>query len=539
MSNGQEGNSFRRYAPILQENGFTVTPTIGKRPLLRMWQNPKRTDPDWLGRVVAKPRYAACNIGIVCGRVVGIDIDAVDFEKSEQIQALAAEYLGPTGFKRVGRAPRILLLYRPTEHIDSIKIADCIDVLSYGKQFVAFGIHPDTRQPYQWSGPSPETTKIDELPVITQASLEAFAAAVAKAMPSPTKALPPISTKTVHEIQKSNQRARQGEMLGAYDARIVRNETGLVIDGREAHLAKLSAAEYAKHTHNSPDDLANRVWARFLVEADLSRPKGSNPRKRWSLKDAQVKARAICRRNPPLKPPRRSRGGHSASHLNGWRRPGFWTVKQRELHLAEVSRRISTPTVLAVGRVMIEAVNLADGFCTSSIADIANRASCSTKSVTKARAALVQSALWISGPGGVFVPVPLNRNQVIEKRRRTPVEGNTKVPCLYHLSVVSAPLSNPLTAPKDAPVSAVSLKSYQPDLFGGQVIDLDEYRRGRLPPNIAASVRAEMRARGVTQDELAIELGISQPQLANALAGRFGLSQEAAARLLAWLQRAA
>jgi antitoxin component HigA of HigAB toxin-antitoxin module len=100
-------------------------------------------------------------------------------------------------------------------------------------------------------------------------------------------------------------------------------------------------------------------------------------------------------------------------------------------------------------------------------------------------------------------------------------------------------LSNPLTDPKGTPVSPISLKSYQPDLFGGQVVDLGSYRRGRLPSDIAASVRAEMRARGVTQDELAIELGISQPQLANALAGRFGLSREAAARLLAWLRRAA
>jgi len=55
----------------------------------------------------------------------------------------------------------------------------------------------------------------------------------------------------------------------------------------------------------------------------------------------------------------------------------------------------------------------------------------------------------------------------------------------------------------------------------------------------SALVRAEMRARGVTQDELAAELGISQPQLANALAGRFGLSPEPAARLLAWLREAA
>ena len=38
---------------------------------------------------------------------------------------------------------------------------------------------------------------------------------------------------------------------------------------------------------------------------------------------------------------------------------------------------------------------------------------------------------------------------------------------------------------------------------------------------------------------VAAELGISQPQLANALARRFGLSPVAAARLLEWLRRAA
>jgi plasmid maintenance system antidote protein VapI len=79
-------------------------------------------------------------------------------------------------------------------------------------------------------------------------------------------------------------------------------------------------------------------------------------------------------------------------------------------------------------------------------------------------------------------------------------------------------------------------------LFSCPVIDLAaerSYRRGLLPPNIITHVRAEMRARGVTQEQLAAELGISQPQLANALACRFGLSPEVAARLLSWLQEAA
>jgi transcriptional regulator with XRE-family HTH domain len=76
-------------------------------------------------------------------------------------------------------------------------------------------------------------------------------------------------------------------------------------------------------------------------------------------------------------------------------------------------------------------------------------------------------------------------------------------------------------------------------MFGAAVVDLAQYRRGLLPSDIAAAVRAEMRARGVTQDELAAALGISQPQLANALACRFGLSPAVAEALVEWLRRAA
>jgi Bifunctional DNA primase/polymerase, N-terminal len=298
------------------------------------------------------------NIGIVCGRVVAIDLDADDPRKAKAWEQWAAEHLGATPFKRVGRAPRFLLLYRPAESIPSIKIGSCIEVLSGGRQFVAFGSHPLTSQPYHWLGPSPETAKIDDLPVITNASLQAFAEAVAKALPTPIKALSPIGAQT----RKSNQQARQGDLLGAYDARIVLNDAGLVVDGREAFLAKLTAAEYAKDGRIAPDDLAHRVFARFSAQADLARPKGNNPRLRWSFKDALTKARSICRRPPHLKPPRRSRKGHPASHLNAWRRPGFWTVKQRDLHFTEVRRRISTPAVIAVSRAMIDAVDLANGF---------------------------------------------------------------------------------------------------------------------------------------------------------------------------------
>ena len=516
---------FNALADRVVENGFTVTPTKGKKPVVRRWQNPAPTNRQWLGTMLKANRYEGLDLGIVCGRVVGIDLDADDPATAEQLEALAAEHLGPTPYQRVGRAPRTLLLYRPAagEHIPSLRVAGHIDVLSNGRQFVAFGIHPDTGKPYHWIAGNPESAKLDDLPVITAASVKAFADAAALAVGSPLKGFPTIGLRTIVDALKVRQQSHQPEMFGSvYDARIIRAPDGRVVDGREAFMAKLNAAEYAKGTHMLPTDLANRVWIRFIAEADLSRPKGSNPRRRWSLQDAQSKARAICRRRPNLVAPRRSRKGHPASHLNAWRKPEFWTEKQRELHLIETGRRITAPAVLAVARVMIDAVNFDSGFCTMPIAHIAKRASCSVRSVTKARAALSNSGLWIAGPAGIFVPRALNLDQVTEKKGRKTVERNPAVPPLYHQS-------NSLPLPSQ----------YQPDIFGGAVVDLNQYRNGRMPSDFGASVRAEMRARGVTQEELAAELGISQPQLANALAGRFGLSPQPVKRLIAWLERAA
>jgi Bifunctional DNA primase/polymerase, N-terminal len=450
--------AFNELAERLVENGFTVTPARGKTPIVRRWQNPRPTDPRWLRNVLRSNRYPNCNVGIVCGRVVAIDIDNELADEVERLKLLVYDLIGRTPFERVGRAPRTLLLYRMAdgEVISSCRVG-CIDVLSGGKQFIAYGIHPHTGQPYRWSDRycNPATATINEVPIATAAAIASLLHEMrAGSSPEPI-ALALAKPQTVGFSLKSRRRARQGELLGGqYDARIVHDSDGRVTDGREAFMAKLIAAEYARGTHRSPDDLGLRVWGQFAVEADLSRPKGGNPRRRWQLRDALVKARAICRRNPDLKSPRRSRGGHPASHLYALRKPGFWTQAQRELHLAEAGQRIATPAVLAVARVMIEAVQLATGFCTISVAEIAKRASCSTKSVTKARAVLRKSGLWVAGPGGVFVPVALNRNQVTENKGRKSVRGDRKVPSLYHLSLVSVPKSDlPLPA-LERPVAA-------------------------------------------------------------------------------------
>lgn len=60
-----------------------------------------------------------------------------------------------------------------------------------------------------------------------------------------------------------------------------------------------------------------------------------------------------------------------------------------------------------------------------------------------------------------------------------------------------------------------------------------DYRGGLLPKEVRNLSRASRRAAGISQEALARHIGISRPQLANAEAGRFGLSPEAAARFLA------
>src|SRR5262249_22378852 len=142
-----------------------------------------------------------------------------------------------------------LLLYRPLDDIPSMKIGGCIDVLSHGKQFVAYGIHPDTEQLYRWldSHHNPATAKLEELPTIRAADLRTFTDALSQSVGRPRSAFlaPPLYA--VELAQETPQRTRQGERLGgSLNARIDRDERGLVIDGREALLTSLTAAEYAR-----------------------------------------------------------------------------------------------------------------------------------------------------------------------------------------------------------------------------------------------------------------------------------------------------
>src|SRR5262249_4039765 len=93
--------------------------------------------------------------------------------------------IGPTPLQRIGQAPKALLAYRTETPFSKAKsrrpiMPDgqpaLVECLTTGQQFVAFGTHPDTRQPYRWPQASPLHVPLAALPVATEVHVLTFVA---------------------------------------------------------------------------------------------------------------------------------------------------------------------------------------------------------------------------------------------------------------------------------------------------------------------------------------------------------------------------
>jgi len=126
--------------------------------------------------------HPGCGVGIACGgqsKVVAVDIDVLDEAVAGDVRRLFEQRLGITPLVRVGKAPKVLLVYRCTERIEKLSYQP-IEVLAHGQQFVAYGVHPDTGLPYQWPVEAPDETTVESLPEVTPQQLrEACEAALA------------------------------------------------------------------------------------------------------------------------------------------------------------------------------------------------------------------------------------------------------------------------------------------------------------------------------------------------------------------------
>jgi hypothetical protein len=77
------------------------------------------------------------------------------------------------------------------------------------------------------------------------------------------------------------------------------------------------------------------------------------------------------------------------------------------------------------------------------------------------------------------------------------------------------------------------------DLFGPVTRPrdlLENYASGIVPEQLREAVHRKRRGLGWREEDLAAFIGVSRPQMVNALEGRFGLSKRPAARLVEWIQ---
>jgi hypothetical protein len=182
----------------LHKAGYHTVPIVGahvpndvgagKRPKMPGWQTKCLTADEKTVASWSWSQPACTNTGILCGEIVGVDIDVLDELLSARLVARAVELFGPTTLRRIGRAPKTLLVYRVETPHDKQSTADLffgddvddkekkakVEVLAKGQQFVAFGTHPGTMAPYSWPEQSPLGVPTSEVPIVTLELLQQF-----------------------------------------------------------------------------------------------------------------------------------------------------------------------------------------------------------------------------------------------------------------------------------------------------------------------------------------------------------------------------
>lgn len=175
-------SDFQHHGRALLGNGHLIIPIKPgyKRPALDNWQTARLGAADLT-------RYSGHGVGVLCGQgaqpIAAIDVDTTDGTLAARFVAWCQEHLGVT-CERVGNAPKILLAYRAEAEgwgkatgawfEDLAGGRHRLEILGKGQQFVAYHIHPDTGEPYEWVDffGGLEAMRAGDLPTITEAQVE-------------------------------------------------------------------------------------------------------------------------------------------------------------------------------------------------------------------------------------------------------------------------------------------------------------------------------------------------------------------------------
>jgi len=166
-----------KYGGLVLDHGYEIVAIRPgeKRPYGKDWES-KKFGRKTLEAFVENGR-GHFGVGIKTRYSPGVDIDCYDEDVVEHMVTFTTELLGDT-LQRVGLPPKTLLAYRCSEPFPKTQSKTFVDdegrpvkleVLADGQQYVAFHIHPDTKEPYRWhSKRHVANVSHDDLPEITQ-----------------------------------------------------------------------------------------------------------------------------------------------------------------------------------------------------------------------------------------------------------------------------------------------------------------------------------------------------------------------------------
>jgi hypothetical protein len=166
----------------LRSAGYSPIPVEGKRAVANAWEQKHHSNDDEI-ELWSRVYDRAHNTGVLTKFVPTIDIDIMHPEAAEAIEALAREHFEEHGdiLVRIGKAPKRAIMLRTDEPFSKLTRGFAwpngsgqIEVLADGQQVVAFGVHPDTKQPYRWHGGEPGAVNREDLPYVRQGDIEKF-----------------------------------------------------------------------------------------------------------------------------------------------------------------------------------------------------------------------------------------------------------------------------------------------------------------------------------------------------------------------------
>jgi hypothetical protein len=147
--------------------GYAPVPCVGKAVKMKGWTQIHIDTAEIERWELDEIQQQALNTGIRTQPTPTFDADITEEAAAEAIEDLIRKKFEEHGqiLVRVGKPPKRAIPFRTDQPF--LKITrdfsapngseQKIEFLGEGQQFVAFGIHPDTNQPYRWHGGDPST----------------------------------------------------------------------------------------------------------------------------------------------------------------------------------------------------------------------------------------------------------------------------------------------------------------------------------------------------------------------------------------------